>query len=445
MDSPEARQLPFLMAALERPELCHILMNALEEAVKGTAGWKEWERKFKAFNKATAVRHNKELLLNGCFQGAPSQVRHRLNCFSQRFIDFKWEHFELALCGSIFILEDFFVYWDGHLGEESALEDTLKECRDDPEFAPTAEAYYLLAQAVGKEMSWCEGCDCHEAWHLDPNLSYWQKRKLQAKMSSAKSCPWMGKRSAHFALGHCAKMLERIRDASTGRWQELLLRLPPALAGKMIHLKQTMADHIASVVRPKLDFFLHIPHKVAGIFGGSLSFGEEAARQCAKECFAEWDALEDKGSARAVSFTLFEATVVAAQLRAYSEDPGALLVQCRDAFLCVQEYALGSCVGRIIEAEMSVIKHAMTTGKACSKPGLGCARQRRHQVIEVTRAETGMDWLCAHWHSRTIWTELLSHVASAAEVHTMSFAKKCARVHLRCAELAFRCLCVCAS
>ena len=43
LDSPEARQLPFLMAALERPELCHILMNALEEAVKGTDGWKEWE------------------------------------------------------------------------------------------------------------------------------------------------------------------------------------------------------------------------------------------------------------------------------------------------------------------------------------------------------------------------------------------------------------------
>ena len=41
-DTP-GRQVYFLMNAMERPKLCHILMNALESAVKQTPGYPAWE------------------------------------------------------------------------------------------------------------------------------------------------------------------------------------------------------------------------------------------------------------------------------------------------------------------------------------------------------------------------------------------------------------------
>ena len=197
----------------------------------------------------------------------------------------------------------------------------------------------------------------------------------------------------------------------------------------MMSIKQTMTDYICSVVRPKLAFFEHIPHKVCGAFAGALgSYGEETARRCVKECFEEWDGIGDKGSAHPVSFTLFQGTVVAVQLRAYWERDQPL-ANYREAFTLVQEYALGACVGRIVEAEMSTIQHSMTTGKSVSLPALGCARQRRRQVIDVTRTTEGMDWLVAHWHSRGLWADVLSHVAPAAEINAMPFSEKCARVY----------------
>ena len=42
LDAPGGRETYFLMNALERPDLCHILQNALEEAVKQTPGYKKW-------------------------------------------------------------------------------------------------------------------------------------------------------------------------------------------------------------------------------------------------------------------------------------------------------------------------------------------------------------------------------------------------------------------
>jgi len=218
------------MNALERPELCHILMNALEEAVKLVPGYKAWEKHVKAFNTATAVRHNKEVLLNGSFKNAPPYVRKLIHSSSTRFIDSKWAYFEEALFNSCLIRDHFWEYYnDDDFDTEPAFAKSLRECRDFEEFGPMCEAFYVVAHAVGLEMSWCEGCDCHAAWHMDPNISYRKKREM---LGTEGSCAWMGKRPTHFALGHCSRMLQNVSDSTTTRWQELLLREPPRIAGK---------------------------------------------------------------------------------------------------------------------------------------------------------------------------------------------------------------------
>ena len=124
-------------------------MNALEGATKATPGFAEWEKKFKAFNKATAVRHNKEALLNGSFKHAPKHARHVLHSASRRFIDFKWEHFEEALFEFVLLHDVFWEHYnDDDFASEPWLVKILSDCRADPHFGPTADAFFLIAKAV---------------------------------------------------------------------------------------------------------------------------------------------------------------------------------------------------------------------------------------------------------------------------------------------------------
>lgn len=369
-EDPDCRDMFFFMHALESPETLHIMFNAVQQACEALPEWQEYERMLKAVCKHMGDGGSKERLLEKSFGGAPLFVRQLVQRCRTSHVDWRWEYLEKALEQLVPVFPFYVKYFmPEHFDAQSSLIKLCTEAVKCEWFLPFSTTVLIFVHAVGKQASWCEGCYCHGD-ELTAAKYGSKRRKL---LEGGGQCPWKGRRGVDFALGYVSTMCDEVRGASSAAYEEILLNVTPEVASRMSSVKQQLCERWCREVAAKLKFWRHIPHRVVGAFGQYLGYTKAEAKSAVQDSILEWDGLRDKSKAHLVCFRLLgESSCVALQLRAFAQSPDTDLHSYRDAFEVVQEYSLGSVVGRIVEAEHVRIKSSNRRGLTWTKPAASC-------------------------------------------------------------------------
>ena len=124
-----------------------------------------------------------------------------------------------------------------------------------------------------------------------------------------------------------------------------------------------------------------------------------------------------------------ESSVEAQQILEFSNNSNTDLHVYQEVFVTIQEYNF-SAMGEIwIEALMSRIHHLQQAGLRTRWPANTCGRFRFDHVTEKLNDPAVLNWFIWKWHSRTIWSDLLKHLANADEVNNMSMGERHARLY----------------
>ena len=195
----------------------------------------------------------------------------------------------------------------------------------------------MFLTAVGHEASWQEGCYC--CGHiLSEAATYHQRRKL---LGGSAECPWKGARGISWALGHKHLLTRNILEASSPRFQNMLITTVAEVADKMVHTLSLLGRRWLAIVLPKNEHWLHPPYSVVAAMGQYVGFSKSQCKAAIRDTFFEWDAQEDKAFAHRVGFTFFERnTSESCQLERYGQDADLDLHAGPDAFIACQELLL---------------------------------------------------------------------------------------------------------
>ena len=426
-DEPVANAV-FLPNAIDSPDMLHVLWNAGEEAIKRTEEWTVLEPLIKVVVKNVGESSYKERLLATSLKNAPNSARRRIQSFSYSVVDWKWEHMHYLLSSLCGIWPDFQRYYNFSDFEDGSHRKTVLEALALPWFGIGIECISLFLSGVCVEAGTMEGCYCHPDVHAD---TYAKRRRLleDADVPGGK-CAWRGRHSCRFALGEAGRIKSRMSSLSSVRWQEILVtseeqasvRFTRVLSGMITFFNSTVCDG-------KMKVWEHIPHNVTGAFGQYLGFDRAEAKACLQRGFHEYRAVVDKSSLTQVAHNYYGLeSVVSLQLYEFCTTDGTDLHDYKEAFLAVQEQALGAMTGRVVEAEHKQVKAAITRGFKHSKPAVACARSRCGQSLDVVDSVAGADFVCQKWNS-LFFSELLGHRADKHQLAKMSWACKLSKVY----------------
>lgn len=287
----------------------------------------------------------------------------------------------------------------------------------------------LVTYAVGKEMRWLEGSYLTDQQGDDEvGVSPAMAKRQRTRKDDSTIDPWAGKRLPSLAMGWHKDACDRIKHCASVKFNALLLDLEASLSAAIMSEKTAICHRIAVEIDGKLDYYLHIPHKVCGAFSQYCGYSREESKKCLDECFSEYQAIDDPSKADFLSRELLGgANAVSKQLDAARRTPTTDLHNYPEAFVTIQEYSLGSSVGRFVEQMHVRTKIAQTRGLVTSKPASTCARQRSQQVLDDLADVKAKDWYIEHWHSRTLFQELLEHFDE--NVNDLSVYERHARVY----------------
>ena len=298
LHNPRVKDLTLFMNCLEQPGALHINFNALENAFLKISEWGEYVENLRAIAKILGDPSYKEMLLEGIFKSAFKEERSRLHKFPNGLVDFKWEHLELILSHVVICFPILRKYYKGET--ETGLDGTLglrvtRACAC-AFFLPFSEFAYMICNGIGVESSWFEGCYCHEVILKLSTSGFKRRREMvdAAGTTDAGHCPWKGKRLVSLAMGHRTGMCERVRSASSSRYKESLLAADIDVANRILVIEHEFKESWCMEVFPKFAYAEVIPWKVAGGFSAYCGYSLYQAKQCIRECFDEFAAIDDR-------------------------------------------------------------------------------------------------------------------------------------------------------
>ena len=325
-------------------------------------------------------------------------------------------------------------YKPSDLVKEGALGQSVTSACNDAFFLPFCEVQFLIDQAVGVEASWYDGCWCHEAILTDATSRY-KRSKAMAEATGDESgqCPhgWTGKRLSALALGHCKKMNEKIKNSRSVRYAAALVAAEPNIRNRIVIIEHGVKDYITAEYAEKLDYALHIPHKIAGAFGYLCGYGTlDDCKTCVRECIDEFDAVTDMGQHDYVSAQLFSVLrAVRAQFVSFGATPGTDLRRYPDAYLEAKERAFASNSERCTEGEHVKVKAAQQRGLRYGKPAYVGARKRKPQMCTMLDKADEKEWVIQHWADRRLFPEVMSFIASQVAVVRLTLAQRHAKIY----------------
>lgn len=244
------------------------------------------------------------------------------------------------------------------------------------------------------------------------------------------ACPWNGKRLTSFALGHVATMCESVRSASSVRYRAALLAAPRQVGAAVAALESSIKAQWCAFVTEKASYYQHIPHRIVGAFGQYCGHSLSECKSCIQQCFKEWAETPNDTQANSISLRFLSGeSVVSQKLKAYAESSTSNLHSWRELVLEIQEYAFGACVERYTEGEHKRIKASVHRGLMVSKPAYACAHMRHPRADRILETPYGMDLFVTSWHSKSIYRDLLSHLATPAEVASMPISERLANIY----------------
>ena len=112
----------------------------------------------------------------------------------------------------------------GEFKDEGKLIKAAEEALYDDFFICFVEMLLVASKAIGREASWNEGCYCHEST-LTGSDSYKERRREMEKTTGAPTCIWKAKRMPSYALRHGKLAVQRVKAATSPRYQATLLRV----------------------------------------------------------------------------------------------------------------------------------------------------------------------------------------------------------------------------
>jgi hypothetical protein len=255
----------------------------------------------------------------------------------------------------------------------------------------------------------------------------------------AGKCPWKGKRIVSLAMGRVLDICARVMGATSTRYKAAVLRAGVLVASRICEMEKQIKSRFCDIITLKLEYTVHVPHRGLAAFGAYCGYSLDAVKARFADCFIEFNAIDDKNSADAISIMLFsEESTVSQQLRAFSVHPYAQLHHFNEAFVEIQELAFGPSVERVGEGEHVMTKLATKRTFKNQKPASTCARQRKNQIEHCLDIPSEYDWLLTHWKSRTIYHELLAHKFNTAQIDNLTLAERHAHVYAYHASDHFR-------
>jgi hypothetical protein len=301
--------------------------------------WDLAEPLVKGLSKALGNSIYKGGLLNSSFKDASSFVWRQIHAHRAEHVDWRWETLEEVAdfhAGFLPTFTQFFKPED--LAEAPSVCKGCVEATKTVWLTPFLVTIHVFLASVGVEASKLEGCVCHQCLLLQEK-SYAARKQLVADATGTEdSCPWAGKWGCAFALGYAATMCQRIGSGTTARYQTMLATSSPEIRGRMVTILTQLNAGIISTIKSKFDFYMHIPHRIAGGFGKYFGYTLEESKQCVEKCFEEWDQIANKDNAHRVCFHLFDsASSVSLQLEAFYQTPMTELWDYIDAFEEVQD------------------------------------------------------------------------------------------------------------
>lgn len=252
----------FLGWSLEQPGLLHIFFGALEESVVAQAEWKGVEKQLEAFVKICSEKAYKERVIEKRFQHATRELQRMFHRRYGRIIDWRSEHLEDGL-EEVPPLYEPFQRWfmPGEFMEAGTFIQDIERMLASELSLCFSEMLLVVTKAVAREASWIEGCFDHDGL-LRNESSYKKRRSAMIEETGSSSCPWKGKRMTGFALGVARVMCQRVREATSPRYQAVLLRVKVSVSTLAIAREKNCKDPWCAFIMDKTDFYIHIPHKV---------------------------------------------------------------------------------------------------------------------------------------------------------------------------------------
>jgi hypothetical protein len=220
----DVQRTSFLYNSLEQVDPLHYMNNPIEEIFKSLPEWKVYADRLKALLKLVADKGYKDRYLTKCMATAEKWERMFVHQSRTLHVDFKWEHLEKASCSATLVLDGVHKYWDRDVfshDTDTTMSARIVELIGCDFFQPFTELVYLFTHAICLETSWLEGSPRDTDDSADDETS--RKRKRDAhKVSDS----WKGKHLTDLALGWMELAAERVRGATSERYQEALFKVP---------------------------------------------------------------------------------------------------------------------------------------------------------------------------------------------------------------------------
>ena len=249
-------------------------------------------------------------------------------------------------------------------------------------------------------------------------------------------CPWKGKKLTELALGKLKVICSAIMEATTPRYQQMMLTTPLHVSGRVSRIVTNVKTRFCQEVSSKLGYTERIPYKAAGIFGEAFGYSLAECKACTIECFAQYDAIEDKSMADKVSVDLFgRATLESMQLEAFAFSPKTRLHLYPDAWCECQVISFTVIIEQATEGEHRDIHLHSKHGFKHQLPASTCAAKRHGQNIPMLEDPDFMYWAVGNWYTRArgkfnLWHNVLEHMMPPGEIDKLSMSQKHATAYL---------------
>ena len=418
----------FLWNSFSHPGMLHIMFNALEESCKGCPRWEHFEKQLSAVSKLLTNRSFREVVLHRMMSEATRAEKKTVQGYHGELLSWRWESLHLTLRHYAHVRPILAKYWDRELlASEASLCDAVSSALSDPFHQAYVEWALMFSGFVQKWAHWLEGCFCHEE-----ELKCAKSRKER----EAIRCCWKGRRTPVLIAGAKEQMVEAMQRHGTFSYTQAMLELPREVAAGMALMDKQARDKWCAVLRQKMSYLDHVPHKLAGAFAHLAQpdrYSLLGSKRMVRECFTEYEALKSKGRTNALLTELFEHAATggtAEQLWAYANSDETK--QLRDfplAWAEIQERAFCTNVERMTERQHVLVKMGAQRALRYAGPAMTCVRARRSQLQAMIDNPIQCAFLIQQWPRRTIYSDLLSHVMTPAECRRATTAYRVSRVY----------------
>jgi hypothetical protein len=368
--------------------------------------------------------------------GSTSAERRFVHSFDGHKFDWRWEMLENICTELVNMWHILAAYWNYNLmSADGKLQASVLNIIDGvlcntafPGVELFMNTTQVVSTAVGRESRKMRSCFCHQHIYEECSTHLRVTRALEADGYKDGCCPWAGRGGAGFALGECDEMCRRVMDARSNRYTELMRQTPEEIRTKALSFEIHVKTRWAEIVKAKLQFWLHLPYAIVGLFGMFLGRTLQDSQNHGAKLLLLWEQVRDKTSAHRVSVHFFTSATLMCQLRGFIS--GRVSLECYpELFEFVLRYALLIVVGHFLEGRHRYMKLNSSGSSAHTLPSGQSAVMRRQEFKAMSRLSDFRNFVCVAFRNKTSLRELISHLCTPLQFQKLAYTTKIAMIY----------------